>query len=80
MALFKKYTDSDYVCSTWFERDRASIRLETPRGRVIFELWDEEVSGAIDDGYLPTPNSCRPARGDWQACAVSYARDKGLIE
>ena len=37
---FKKTRDHEYVCVTWFERDRQNVRLETPRGRVIFDLWD----------------------------------------
>ena len=49
---FAKTADHQYVCVTWFERDRQNVRLETPRGRVIFDLWDDDVADAIDSGYL----------------------------
>lgn len=45
---------NDCIVFTWFERDRQNVRLETPNGRVIFDLWDEDVTHAIEDGYLPT--------------------------
>ena len=45
---FAKTADRQYVCVTWFERDRQNVRLETPRGRVIFDLWDDDVTDAID--------------------------------
>lgn len=79
MALFTPIADSELVCSTWFERDRAHVRLETPRGRVIFELWDEDVADAIESGYLQPPRHPRPSDADWQPCAVAYARELGLI-
>ena len=47
---FAKTADHQDVCVTWFERDRQNVRLETPRGRVIFDLWDEDVTDAIDSG------------------------------
>ena len=64
---------------TWFERDRQNVRLETPRGRVIFDLWDEEVADAVDSGYLTVPRVPRPNDADWQRHAVAYARDTGRI-
>ena len=45
---FAKTADRQYVCVTWFERDRQNVRLETPRGRVIFDLWDDDVTDAVD--------------------------------
>ena len=45
---FAKTADNQYVCVTWFERDRQNVRLETPRGRVIFDLWDDDVTDAIE--------------------------------
>lgn len=75
MALFEKLRDADYVVHTWFERDRAHVRLETPNGRSVFELWDEDVEQAIEDGFLR-----RPFSGEgWHASAIGYARDMGLI-
>ncbi len=76
---FKKTGDHEYVCVTWFERDRQNVRLETPRGRVIFDLWDEEVTDAIDSGCLTVPRTPRATDADWQPHAVAYARDTGRI-
>ncbi len=69
-----------YVCSTWFERDRRHISLQTPNGRTVFELWDEAVDEAIEDGFLRAPRVPRPSDADWQPHAVQYALDKGLIK
>jgi hypothetical protein len=80
MALFKKIEDHEYVCIVWFERDRKNIRLETPNGREIFDLWDDAVDEAIEDGFLTTPRRLRPTdEADWQPHAVAYARNAGLI-
>lgn len=81
-ALFTKTRDHEYVCHTWFERDRSHLRLETPRGRVVVELWDEDVEQAIVDGFLKPPRQPRPCNAcdaDWQPLLVAYARDRGLI-
>mgnify|MGYP000019327989 CR=1 FL=1 len=77
--------DHEYVCSVWFERDRTNVTLETPDGREIFSLWDDDVHEAIDDGFLPTPRgplmSSRLMNDSdaWRPCAVEYARSQGLI-
>lgn len=72
--------DSAYVCFTWFERDRQHVRLETPDGKPVFELWDDAVSQAIEDGFLTTPRRTRPSDADWQPHAVAYAREYKLIQ
>ena len=77
--LFTKTPAAQYICSTWFERDRRHIRLETPQGRVVFELWDDDVGQAIEDGLLTTPRCPRPSDADWQPHAVQYAVDCELI-
>ena len=64
---------------TWFERGRQNVRLETPRGRVIFELWDDAVTDAVESGYLTVPRVPRASDADWQPHAVGYARDTGRI-
>jgi hypothetical protein len=69
----------DYVCFTWFERDRTNIRLETPNGREVFDLWDKAVAQAVEDGFLTTPRVPRPSSADWQPHAVQYAIAMGLI-
>lgn len=85
-ALNRPIADHEYVCSVWFERDRQNISLATPSGRVIFDLWDDAVSEAIEDGYLSAPRgplmSSRSANDEsaWQPHAVEYARSMGLIK
>lgn len=38
---------------TWFERDRAHVALlNAKNGETIFELWDDDVFAAVDDGFL----------------------------
>jgi hypothetical protein len=79
MPLFVKTNDSDYVCYTWFERDRQNVRLETPNGRVVFDLWDDSLIQAVEDGFLTVPKSLRPNDNDWQPHAVAYAKKLNLI-
>ena len=69
----------DYVCFTWFERDRANIRLETPNGQEVFDLWDDDVFQAVEDGFLTTPRRPRAPSADWQPHAVRYAIAMGFI-
>ena len=76
---FSKTRDHEFVCVTWFERDRQKVRLETPRGRVLFDLWDDQVTDAIESGLLTVPQRPRPNDTDWQRHAVAYARDIGLL-
>lgn len=78
-AWFAPLRPDDYVCTTWFERDRCHVALATPRGRVVFELWDEEVHDATESGYLKPPRVPRPSDRHWQPSAVQYAIDMGLI-
>jgi hypothetical protein len=74
------FAPEEYVCTTWFERDRRMVSLATPNGREIFALWDEAVDDAIESGYLPTPKHPRPSDKDWQPCASAYAREMGLLQ
>ena len=76
---FQKTGDHEYVCVTWFERDRQNVRLETPRGRVVFDLWDDDVTGAVESGYLTVPRVPRATDAAWQPHAVAYAGDTGRI-
>ena len=79
MAQFTSFQDKDYVCFTWFERDRQNIRLETPNGRVVFDLWDNDVNEALESGYLTSPRRPRPSDSDWQPHAVEYAHSLNLV-
>ena len=78
-GLFTRIAAGDYVCFTWFERDRANIRLETPNGRDAFDLWDDDVSQAVEDGFLTTLRHPRASSTDWQPHAVRYAIAMSLI-
>lgn len=83
--VFKKVRDEDYVANVWFERDRSSVSLSTPKGRVIFELWDDDVHQAIEDGFLEKPRLTMCSRdlnsnSAWHPHLVAYAREQGLIQ
>lgn len=78
-AWFQPIQAHEYICTTWFERDRAHIALFTPRGRTVFELWDQAVADAIEAGDLKPPRVPRPHDRDWQPAAVQYAMAMGLI-
>jgi len=67
-----------YEVSVWFERDRQNITL-TQGDTEIFSLWDDDVTEAIEDGFLPTPGKPRASDSDWLPCAIEYAKSKGLI-
>ena len=59
---------SDTRIETWFERDRAHVALiDALNGETIVEWWDEEVSEAVEDGFL-NPR-------DWHGSAFEYAQD-----
>lgn len=74
-----QFSSHELVCSTWFERDRQHVRLEAPNGRVVFELWDEDVTDAIENGYLSTPRRPRPSDDDWHQPAIDYAVAMGML-
>lgn len=76
---FKAIEPNDLVCSVWFERDRQYVGLSTPSGKTIFDLWDDDVSDAIESGFLPTPRHPRPSAEQWHPCAVEYAKSVGLL-
>lgn len=68
----RKPAKIDPEISTWFERDRANVRLDDAKtGRTILDIWDEDVSELVEDGFLDPR--------DWQGSAVEYARHLGLI-
>jgi hypothetical protein len=77
---YRKTRASEYVCTVWFERDRANICLGTPAGRPVFDIWDEDVFEAMKDGFLTAPRAPRPSNDDWQPHAVAYAIAMGLIQ
>ena len=65
--------------SVWFERDRKHLALSRPAGSLVFELRDEQVDEAIEDGFLTSPRHPRPRDEDWREHLVGYARYCGLL-
>lgn len=72
--------DSDYVVNVWFERDRRCIALDTPDGKSVFTLCDDDVDQAIEEGLLTMPLRFKLTDEDWHVHAVDYARNRGLIK
>lgn len=60
------------VLHTWFERDRKHVRLESDLGGEIISLWDDDVSGFIEDGF-------KIDNEHWHYALVRYANERGLI-
>ncbi len=58
-------------CHTWFERDRANVRLTDTRGNEIICLWDNEVSEFIEDGF-------KTHRQSWHEALAEYASERKL--
>lgn len=57
---------------TWFERDRQHVDLRWKDGQTIVEWWDEDVTQAVEDGFLDPR--------DYHGSAIEYAWDAGLIQ
>jgi hypothetical protein len=60
-----EWTTDNTQINTWFERDRASVVLETLDGTTIVEWWDDAVHEAVQDGFLDPR--------DWHGSAVEQA-------
>ena len=53
---------SDTELHTWFERDRAHVELrDSVTDKTVVQWWDEEVSEAVEDGFLDPRNYHRSA-------------------
>ena len=69
---------------TWFERDRAHVALvDADTDETIFELWDDAVFEAVEDGFLDhraflMGKLMRPAA--LHSSMEDYARHLGLLE
>jgi hypothetical protein len=59
--------------------DCKHLALSRPDGSLVFELRDEEVDEAIEDGFLTSPRHPRPRDEDWREHLIDYARHHGLI-
>jgi hypothetical protein len=54
-----------FEVSTWFERDRANIRVDDAKGDTVFDWWDDDVASLVEDGFLD--------RRDIEGSALDYA-------
>ena len=54
-----------FEVSTWFERDRANVRVDDAKGNTLFDWWDETVGELVEDGFLDGR--------DWKGSALDYA-------
>ena len=68
-----------YSIETWFERDRAMVRLIehgndglVDYDKEVFCFWDNNVNELVEDGFL-NPK-------DWLQSAFEYAQYIGLIK
>ena len=69
-----------YQASAWFERDRKNLCLtDLFTNREVVELWDHDVDGAIEDGFLRPPRCPRPNDHDWLNPLMDYARCQGTL-
>lgn len=58
-------------CDTWFERDRAMVRLTDTRDQEIMCLWDDAVQAFIEDGF-------KSHRQAWHEALAEYATEMKL--
>lgn len=54
---------------TWFERDRANVRLvhEGEPDNDLLNLWDEDVLDAFEDGFFDRRNLHQSAYDWWRS-------------
>ena len=58
-------------CDTWFERDRAMVRLTDCQDNEIVCLWDNDVEEFVDDGF-------KTIRQEWHDALAKYATYRKL--
>lgn len=68
---YRNYSTENTQCHTWFERDRAMVRLTDTRGQEIICLWDEDVSQFVEDGF-------KGPRQSWHEALTEYATEMKL--
>lgn len=64
--------ENNTIVSTWFERDRAMVRLTDTRDQEIICLFDNAVQEFIDDGF-------KNDRISWHTALSRYATEHKLI-
>jgi hypothetical protein len=63
--------ENNTQCDTWFERDRAMVRLMDLRGNEIICLIDDAVSEFVEDGFKRQSQS-------WHDALAEYATERKL--
>ena len=68
----RSYKLEDLELHTWFERDRALVELRDKKtDETVFEVWDDDCRGLIEDGFLDPR--------DFKQSAFDYAQSLELI-
>jgi hypothetical protein len=61
--------EPEYEVSTWFERDRQHVEVRnTLTDATVMEWWDEDVTEAVEDGFLDA--------SDWEGSAIAYVEGR----
>lgn len=55
---------------SWFERDRAMVRLTDARAQEIICLWDKQVVEFVTDGFK--------GRMDWHEALCEYCTERKI--
>lgn len=79
---FEPFNITDTELNTWFERDRAHVELRNRNtDKTIVEWWDEAVSEAQEDGFLPRicMRGCDHDRCSLHREVYEYARERGFL-
>lgn len=63
--------ENNTICNTWFERDRAMVRLTDKRDQEIICLFDGDVSQFVEDGFKKNSQS-------WHEALAEYATELKL--
>jgi len=52
-SVYARWTAGEVAVSTWFERDRAFVRIqERATGEYLAEWWDEDAVQMFEDGFF----------------------------
>lgn len=66
-------TREDVTVETWFERDRAHVRIDERRtGKILIEWWDDDVRQLFEDGFF------RRGRG-FEDSVLDYGEHLGIL-
>ena len=55
------YTTRNTELATWFERDRQNVELLTCEGKTLLDVWDDDVTQLVEDGFLDVRHLHRSA-------------------